>query len=387
MHSNPFDKVVTCIQGRVLDIIVNLNPHDDNYLQPQYYHLDPKTQLHRVIVPANHAHGFLSLEQDSILVYHFNGHYTDENTTHIHYCDPFLGIQLPEDFENLILSEKDKQPNFVRPIDYLVFGGGGFIGSHIVTALQQRKKNFIVSDVRLDNTHKIAALLDLYSPTYVINAAGLTGTPNIFWCDDHKIETVETNITYQLTMAAMCHDRNIHLTVIGSGAIFKNDRMYAENDQGNFTENFYARSRIILEETVSSYPNVLYLRVNYPISSRQSPKNLLTKLISYSTIASVNISVTCLDDLCPILVKMLDNNHSGICNFVNDGTINLVDIVKIYQEKKDKAHVFVVEETPDVTARSSPNLSVKSLLPYQPLPVWQGVENCIRNYNYNNCKE
>jgi dTDP-4-dehydrorhamnose reductase len=262
-------------------------------------------------------------------------------------------------------------------VDYLVFGGKGFLGSHVVSTLEHDEKNYIVSSLRLENTREIGEILDLYSPKYVINAAGLTGTPNIFWCDDHPTETIETNITYQLTMAKMCRERGIHLTVFGSGAIFENDREYGEKDRGNFTHNFYARSRIVLEDMMALYPNVLYLRINYPISSIPSPKNLLTKLVGYSTILSTLLSMTCVDDLFPILLRMVENNETGICNFVNPGAMNLVDIKRMYH---DGEGVFIVSTESSTIQRSTPHLRVEQLLSYDPLPVEKAVRNIIDRY-------
>lgn len=382
-HSNPFDKIVTCVQGQILDIIVNLDVSSPNYLLPQYFMLDPNTPLFQVFVPKNHGHACLSLQDDSILLYHFNGHYSDENTKHIHYRDPYIQLVLPVPFDMLSLSEKDKQKNFSRAVDYIVFAGvRGFMGSSIVAALKEKNKNVMTSELRLEKTQDIGDLLDLYTPKYVINAAGLTGTPNVFWCDDHPMETMETNLTFQLTMAKMCHDRNIHLTVIGSGGIFENDKEYGEKDVGDFTDNFYAQCRIVLEKLVGNYPNVLYLRVNYPISRHSSSKNLLTKLIGYRNIESVTMSVTCVDTLTPLLVEMIENLEVGICNFVNPGSINLVDIMRLYQ-KKVPHHVFnAVDRIQDSFGkrRSTPRLRVERLLAYQPLYVEDAVRETIENY-------
>lgn len=379
-HANPFDKKVTCIHGRVLDIIVNLDPFHDNYLKPQYFMLDPSTELFQVVVPANHAHGFLCMEENSILIYHFNGHFTPENTTHIHYRDPFLGITLPIAHDQLILSEKDQIKNFHKPVDYLVWGGRGFLGSHLVRTLKEKGKHFVECPLRLEDTEKIAEILDFYSPKYVVNAAGLTGVPNIFWCDDHPVQTVETNVTYQMTLAKMCHDRKIHLTVFGSGGIFKNDGEYEEGDRGNFTDNFYARARILLEDMISLYPNVLYLRVNYPMSSHASPKNLLTKLVGYSTITDTTLSVTCVDNLFPLLLDMVEKSETGICNFVNPGVISLEHIMRLYQQNHSD-HTFEMNKEPSAEAkRSTPHLQVQKLLSYFPLPVMDAVRQIIQRY-------
>lgn len=379
IHANPFDKLVTCIQGKILDIIINFDKNAENYLIPKYYTLDPETDLFQILVPKNHGHAFLSLENNSILVYHFNGVFSDENTTHINYLDPILNITLP--IKDPILSEKDKKPNFVEPIDFVIFGYKGFLGSNIVNALTAKNKNFITSDVRLENLKEIENILNRYKPKAVINCAGLTGTPNIFWCDDYPVETIETNVIFQLTLAKLCNDKNIHLTTIGSGGIFQNDKYYSESDEGNFDSNFYGKCRIYLENMIKNYKNVLYLRLNYPISGSPSSKNLLTKLLSYSKINDVDFSITYVDELFPKLIDMIDNGETGVCNFVNDGAISPVKILKIYNKHSNRT--FEIEKSED-SVRSYAKLEVGLLKKYHVAKVEDAVERCVIEYIKNN---
>ena len=95
IHINQFDKLVTCVSGKVLDIIINFNEDEEDYLIPKYYTLDPNTDLYEILVKKNHGHGFLSLDDNSILVYHFNGNFTDSSTRFIHHLDPYIKINLP----------------------------------------------------------------------------------------------------------------------------------------------------------------------------------------------------------------------------------------------------------------------------------------------------
>ena len=104
IHINPFEKLVTCIKGKILDIIINLDENSNDYLIPQYFSLDPNTDLFQILIPKNYGHAFLSLEEDSILVYHFSDNFTDENTKHIHYLDPYINICLPIECYKLITS-------------------------------------------------------------------------------------------------------------------------------------------------------------------------------------------------------------------------------------------------------------------------------------------
>jgi dTDP-4-dehydrorhamnose reductase len=279
--------------------------------------------------------------------------------------------------------------NFIKPIDYIVFGSKGFLGSSIVKTLEEQNKCFITSDIRLNETEKIKHLLTVYSPKYIINCAGITGTPNIFWCDEHKTETIENNITYQLSMAAICKEYEIHLTIFGSGGIFNNDsKVYLETDIGNNSTNYYGECRILLETLVKHYDNVLYLRINYPISSKPSNKNLLTKLLSYKSIDFVKLSLTYIDNLFPILFKMIEQNESGICNFTNPGQINLLDIINIYNETTNSQINPVINPLINTTnhldletnKRSFASLHSDKLTKYEPLDIKSAIKDCCKKY-------
>ena len=93
LHANKFSKLVTCIQGAILDIIVNLDNTSDNYLIPKYFNLSSENK-NQLLVPPNYAHGFLTLEEDTIVIYHFSDIFIPEETIHINYQDPYINIQL-----------------------------------------------------------------------------------------------------------------------------------------------------------------------------------------------------------------------------------------------------------------------------------------------------
>uniref|UniRef100_A0A6C0KQN5 RmlD-like substrate binding domain-containing protein n=1 Tax=viral metagenome TaxID=1070528 RepID=A0A6C0KQN5_9ZZZZ len=386
IHINNFEKLVTCIQGKILDIIINFDESAPDYLEPKYYELDPLTELFQILVPPNYGHAFLSLEENSILVYNLAGEFSQENTKHIHFLDPYINMNfLPKtiDVKDLIISKNDSIVEFIKPIDYLVFGTNGFLGSNIIKILSSQNKNYVSSNLRLNEIDKIKTLIQLYKPKYIINCAGISGKPNIFWCDDNKIETIESNLTYQLTLAALCKEHNIHLTVFGSGGIFNNDKIYLEEDIGNNYNNFYGKCRILLEDIISNYNNVLYLRINYPLTSQKCNKNLLTKLLNYKTIDDCEISITYIDDLFLILIKMIENNEIGICNFTNPGQIKLTDILRKYQEISNKNLNIIVNSENIDNKRSLAKLQTCKIEKYNPLNINDAIENCIIKYEKN----
>jgi hypothetical protein len=47
--------------------------------------------------------------------------------------------------------------------------------------------NFEVADARLENREAVIADIEKAKPTHVLNCAGITGRPNVDWCEDHKV--------------------------------------------------------------------------------------------------------------------------------------------------------------------------------------------------------
>jgi hypothetical protein len=40
---------------------------------------------------------------------------------------------------------------------------------------------------RLENREGIIADIERVKPTHIMNCAGVTGRPNVDWCEDHKV--------------------------------------------------------------------------------------------------------------------------------------------------------------------------------------------------------
>jgi 3,5-epimerase/4-reductase len=373
IHLEQYNKLVTCIQGKILDIIINFNENEEDYLRPQYFILDPTTDLYQIIINKNYGHAFLALT-DSILLYHYDDCYDETKTITINYKDPTINIQIP--INNPIISDKDINAPLYKKFDYYIFGGKGFIGSIIVNEIQKNNTVY-VTKLRLEKIDAIEKELDLFKPKYLISSAGITGNPNISWCEMHKTETIETNIIYQMMLISLCKKRNIHCTIIGSGVIFKNDKYYNEDDEGNFYNNFYSKCRIFLENMCKNYDNVLYLRINYPISSIKSNKNLITKLLTYNTIEDKEITLTYLDELIPYLIHMIENGEIGICNFVNDGSIKLNKILDLYSEIKE--HKYTLSKNTDKN-KSSSLLNICKLQKYNIKSTETAVKQCVSKY-------
>jgi 3,5-epimerase/4-reductase len=109
---------------------------------------------------------------------------------------------------------------------FLVFGAHGWIGGQVLELMQNENenKNVIAAPraVRLEYRHQLEELLEKEKPTHVVSTAGITGTPNIDWCEaeGHKQDTLRANVIGALNLADVCYQRNIHHTILYTGCTF-----------------------------------------------------------------------------------------------------------------------------------------------------------------------
>lgn len=102
------DKLISVPQGEILDFVVDLRkPH---FMESYFFHMKPGDQL---LVPAGCAHGFLALQENTMLHYLVNAPYAPLAEINFDWksCDLIKEMVLAEvgDESNLIISPKDAQ--------------------------------------------------------------------------------------------------------------------------------------------------------------------------------------------------------------------------------------------------------------------------------------
>ncbi|KAK6157497.1 hypothetical protein DH2020_011745 [Rehmannia glutinosa] len=197
---------------------------------------------------------------------------------------------------------------------------------------------------RLQDRASLLADLVAVKPTHVFNAAGVTGRPNVDWCESHKTETIRTNVAGTLTLADVCREHGLLMMNFATGCIFEYDAAhpegsgigFKEEDTPNFIGSFYSKTKAMVEELLKEYDNVCTLRVRMPISSDLSnPRNFITKISRYNKVVNIPNSMTILDELLPISIEMAKRNLRGIWNFTNPGVVSHNEILEMYKEYID----------------------------------------------------
>jgi dTDP-4-dehydrorhamnose reductase len=233
------------------------------------------------------------------------------------------------------------------PNVYLVFGKTGWIGGKLIQLLTAQRKKFFLAESRTYDREAVLKEIAKYNPTHILNAAGVTGRPNVDWCEDHKIETVRTNVIGCLTIADVCEVKKIHHLLYATGCIFEYDAAhpiggpgFTEEDSANFHASFYSHTKAMVEDLLKVYTQTCTLRVRMPISDDLSHRNFVTKIVKYDKVVNVPNSMTCLTELLPISLVMAEKKLTGIYNFCNPGAISHNEVLGLYKKYVDPSYTW-----------------------------------------------
>jgi len=122
-------KLVRVLKGSAVDFIVDLRQDSQTYGKFEYFELNDKNKL-SLFIPPYFAHGFLSLEDDTIFIYKCGNYYNKEHEGSINVLDPIvrnitnnhetimdvISLYVPiDDDKDLLISEKDRNaPKFLH---------------------------------------------------------------------------------------------------------------------------------------------------------------------------------------------------------------------------------------------------------------------------------
>ncbi|KAH9538493.1 hypothetical protein CY35_15G008500 [Sphagnum magellanicum] len=165
---------------------------------------------------------------------------------------------------------------------------------------------------RLENWAQLEANIASAKPSHVFNATGVTGRPNVEWCESHKVETIRANIVGTLTLVDVCKQNNLLLI------------NFEHDNTPNFVGSYYSNTKIKwgpvkkVEELLKEFDN--------------NPRNFITKISRYQKMVNTPNNMTILDELLPISIEMAKRNLRGIWNFANPGVVNHNEILEMYRQ-------------------------------------------------------
>lgn len=108
-------KLVRVVQGRVLDVAVDIRPGSATF--GRYVAVELSAENHRqLFIPKGFAHGYVVLEEDTVFQYKCDEYYHPESEDGIAWNDPQIGIEWGVEESEIILSEKDRNRKLLKEL-------------------------------------------------------------------------------------------------------------------------------------------------------------------------------------------------------------------------------------------------------------------------------
>ena len=225
-------------------------------------------------------------------------------------------------------------------IKYLVLGGSGYVGNALLAELGRRELDYAsLSRAQVDYT-RVDSLIDYLreiKPQFLINCAGYTGKPNVDACEFDKANCLAGNAALPGIIRIACEDLKIPWGHVSSGCIFagrrSDGRGFIEEDPPNFSFrqnncSFYSGTKALGEEVLAGAENLYVWRLRIPFSHIDSPRNYLSKVMTYSRLLDAENSLSNLPEFVSAAIDCFERTVPyGIYNLTNPGSVTTRDVV------------------------------------------------------------
>jgi len=310
----------------------------------------------------------------------------------------------------------------------VLFGASGYIGQAFARALRERDEPFTsLARSQMDYTRYDLLLKFLREtrPTFLINAAGYTGKPNVDACEEAKAETLAGNTLFPQTIAHACLISGTPWGHVSSGCIYSGAKVamaggisvekdlarpdlkalveqsphlikgYTENDEPNFCfrhppSSFYSGTKALAEESIKGVGQSYLWRLRIPFDEFDNPRNYLTKIQRYAKVYDNVNSISHRGDFAKACLELWDRRAPyGIYNITNPGFIttrHVVQMIETIIKPKRKFEFWQNDEefyrTAAKTPRSNCVLDVSKTLStgIKLRPVAEALEESLANW-------
>src|SRR6266511_4811022 len=114
-------KLVTVVKGRILDVAVDIRRSSPTF--GKYVSTEVSSETgHQLYIPVGFAHGFVTLENDVVVMYKTSDYYAPTHESGIRWNDPDIAFPWPLKEASIIISDKDRRlpllKEFASPFAY-----------------------------------------------------------------------------------------------------------------------------------------------------------------------------------------------------------------------------------------------------------------------------
>ena len=261
----------------------------------------------------------------------------------------------------------------------LLLGASGYIGEAFARELQRRKIEFIPLARRQVDYTRFVLLLEFLrakKPSFVVNAAGYTGKPNVDACELDKAGTLVGNTLLPQTIAHACAAAKIPWGHVSSGCIFSGTKIsthgkvrvekdmtqpelhalaekkspailgFNETDTPNFSFrdqpcSFYSGTKALGEEAIASIGQSYVWRLRIPFDEFDSKRNYLSKIQRYTKVYE---NVNSISHRADFVKACLDTwklrAPFGTYNVTNPGFVTTRHVVDLIEKHLKPAQKF-----------------------------------------------
>lgn len=228
----------------------------------------------------------------------------------------------------------------------LLLGASGYVGQAFQDLLRSKDIDYLPlsrAETNNYNAQAIAAAIRENRTTFLINAAGYTGKPNVDACELHKTDCLEGNAILPGRIQQACESTGIPWGHVSSGCIYNGRRLdgggFHEDDPPNFcfrTNNcsFYSGTKALGEEVLQGANSCYIWRLRIPFDHRNSPRNYLSKLQNYARLLEAENSISHLGDfVASCLASWEKKAPFGTYNLTNPGAVTTREVVEILKTR------------------------------------------------------
>lgn len=110
------DKLIRVLKGRIFDVAVDIRRGSPTFAQWVGLEISDE-KWNQILVPKGFAHGFVTLEEHTVVAYKVSDYYSPDHDRSIRYDDPHINIKWPVTDIEIQLSSKDENAPLLQEAD------------------------------------------------------------------------------------------------------------------------------------------------------------------------------------------------------------------------------------------------------------------------------
>lgn len=389
-------KIVEVINGSAIDVVVDIRKNSPSY--GEYITVKLTDENNRqLFVPRGFAHGFVSLEDDTVFQYLIDNDYAVSKEGGILWSDPDLNIDWNKIFEENgidepVLSNKDQfHPRlkdckvlFNRPTKYLIIGIDNQLGHDVLKTLNNLGENIVFGLSRevidITDIQSVEKIITDYDPDVIIHCDSYENIDNAEIDIDNAFLINEIGTKNIVDVTKKIDAKLIYLS---TSYVFdgKKDGLIEIDDIPN-PLNKYGLSKLRGEEVVKEYEKSFIIRTSWTFGTIGDDfvKRILKLSNLKDTLCIVDDQIgspTYTIDLAKLIYEMSKTEKYGIYHATNEGFCSLADLASYIFAINDN-NTRVIKKTSEkyISLAEIPKntkLSKKSLIDngFDLLPDWR----------------